>query len=294
MTGSAARRPARPGRAVTGPPADAGPPGSCGSLSRPSRGHRIRISTVLAALGAPKVWVREFWERYDDPARTSRRWISAAERSSITAPTARRFAVPAVDEVDLNRLSLARALVPVDLGPVVAVRDDEVGVAVEVEVGGGQAAAHANGADAAVLDLGEPPAQVLQELVRLRVGGVGEAGVVRDVVDHMAVRDHEVQVAVEVEVGEVGAEANPGHRGFGDAGDEAAFEEEAVAAVRVERVRLAVEVGDDQVLQAVAVHVADCDPHAGLGFPAVREGGAGEQGVVLEARTVRRRVRLTK
>ena len=65
-------------------------------------------------------------------------------------------------------------------------------------------------------------------------------------------------------------------------GRRAVVEKGAAAQVLVEGVGLQLEVGDDDVEQAVAVVVAHVDPHAGLGPALVAERGAGEQRDVLE------------
>ena len=116
-----------------------------------------------------------------------------------------------------------------------------------------------------------PSAHVLEERVPLGV----RADDLRMPVDlrvDVAVGDDEVEVPVVVEIGEG---RSPLQRAIGRGADAAGPRnvlEDAVAQAAVERGEILGEVGGEEVEDAVAVDVADGEPHAGLGGPVGVEG----------------------
>ena len=97
----------------------------------------------------------------------------------------------------------------------------------------------------------------------------------------MAVGDVNVEVAVVVDVEQLGAEPERQEAGAEPGLLRDVFEQ-AVAAVLVERVQLLGEVGDEQLGKAVAIDVAAVDAHARLRLAVDVEADAGGIGDVLE------------
>ena len=191
-----------------------------------------------------------------------------------------------LDQPQADPVAPRPALVQEDAGRSGVVGDDQVRIAVVVQVADRQAAAD--------LDVDRPlpafgrhgletaAAETAEELVlhpqRVRVAGF-DLGFDSP---HRPVHDVEVEHAVAVDVEAGGAEA--GHRParVDQAGLAAAVVEQPVAVVQVERVVLADEVREEDVGRAVAVEVADRDAHAGLRASIAVEGGAREHRVLDE------------
>ena len=99
----------------------------------------------------------------------------------------------------------------------------------------------------------------------------------------MAVRHHQVQPAVIVEIGEVAPEGEFGEALASDPEGRGGVQEEPAAEVAVEGVRLEVEVRDDEVHAPVAVHVSPIVAHPGFREALLVVGDAGCQPVLDEA-----------
>ena len=133
-------------------------------------------------------------------------------------------------------------------------------------------------------DLGEGEArraEIENQLVRIAVG----VRIISDLFDdlHTAVSDKQIQVAVTVQVGPLGAEAGirPAHCGQREV--LGAIVEISVAVVDQQGVVFGVQMRKKDVLVAVEVKISSAHAHAGLGEPGGVVGGAGEQGGVLES-----------
>ena len=176
-------------------------------------------------------------------------------------------------------------------GGAVVVRDDEIRVAIVVHVAGGQTATDERG-----LAVEQPGGRRLEAASARAVGHV-QKGLVRLVQGEGivfrarpsggerdgAVDRREVEPAVVVEVDEGGAEggrvpARPAEIGRVRAIPE--LRRTGLRVVPVERVRLAVEVGQEEIEVAVSVVVARRDAHARLGFAVRVESGAADQPVL--------------
>ena len=196
---------------------------------------------------------------------------------------------PGADGVAVGAAALqAEGERPAAFGPVVEVgqglvvrQDQHVLTAVVVEVAHGQAATHARHlprarrrrSETSVRRPSEPPSEKLRGH-QVRVVGP-------EVVD-VAVGRGQVEPAVVVGVEEGDAEAQQATAGDGQAARCGRVDEDAAAQVAVERRRLAVEVGDGQVDEPVAVEVPRGDPHAGLVDPRGIAGHAGGVADLLE------------
>ena len=144
------------------------------------------------------------------------------------------------------------------------VGEREVEVPVEVVVEAGEAPAHPGAGEVA---LAPGAAHETPVVVPEHLAGLGEGEVrldLRDVVQDVAVRHHQVEPAVVVEVGEVAAEGQLGEALAPQSERRRRVQEEAPAEVPVERVRLEIEVRDHEVHPPVAVHVPEIVPHAGF------------------------------
>ena len=114
---------------------------------------------------------------------------------------------------------------------------------------------------------------------RVRIGG--EVGAGRE--DHASVGHHQVEPSVVVVVEEARAEAGQAEARLAEPAAGGGVEELALAVVAIERVGLAVELGDEEILVAVAVVVAVVDAHRRFGATVGGERAAGEQSAVGEA-----------
>ena len=85
-----------------------------------------------------------------------------------------------------------------------------------------------------------------------------------DVVENVAVRHHQIQPAVIVEIGEVAPEGEFGEALASDSEGRGGVQEEPAAEVPVKGVRLEVEVRDDEVHAPVTVHVSPIVAHPGF------------------------------
>ena len=152
-------------------------------------------------------------------------------------------------------------------GRVVHVAHHEVGIAVVVEIAHGQAAAHPRHLETpsgARRDVAEASSFIEEELVPLTVRFL-ELRIVLDVREDVAVREEEVQTAVQVGVEEGGPPAHALERPGGQAGSHAHVLEPAAVEIAIERVVVVGEGGEHEVRAAVAVVVARVGAHAGLG-----------------------------
>ena len=108
------------------------------------------------------------------------------------------------------------------------------------------------------------------EIALLRLSAEEELGIVL----HVAAGDEDVLVAVVVEVEDAGA---PAAERQGRGADEARMrhvEEEALAEIAEQREGLVGQRGDEQVVAAVVVEIAEIDAHGGEGVAVVVEGDA--------------------
>ena len=97
-----------------------------------------------------------------------------------------------------------------------------------------------------------------------------------------AIGDEEIERAVVVVVDPVGAEAGAGRGRRRQAGARPRVLEVPLAVVGVEREGLADDVGDEQILVAVEIEIARCDPHAAFGIPFEVDRRARQQAIVDE------------
>ena len=159
-------------------------------------------------------------------------------------------------------------------------QDQHVQPTVIVEIADCQAAAHPRdrpGDTGPVGDIGQAAVDAAdQELCGHLVR------VIRPQVVHVAVGRGQVEPTVIVGVEEGDSEAQQPPAGNGQADGGRRVDEVASAQIAVERGRLAVEVGDGQVDQPVAVEVARGDAHAGLIGPRGIAGHAGSVPDLLE------------
>ena len=171
-------------------------------------------------------------------------------------------------------------------GRAVLVVDDDVDVAVVVDVAERRAPAHVLGVEVRARRRGSPAGtacrlvDVAEEQGDLLVVDrlAEQAAVVVDVpVGHEAVGP-----AVVVEVGQRAAPADPRHGVGRQAEERRDVEEDPLAQVLVERVVLVGEIGDEQLGQAVAIDVLGVHPHPRLRLAVDVVGGARELGDVVE------------
>src|SRR5262245_29653398 len=97
----------------------------------------------------------------------------------------------------------------------------------------------------------------------------------------VAIDQEQIEPAVEIEIEEADTPAEPA-RVEADAAREGAVLAQAVAAVRVERRRVAGEIGLEDVDRAVAIVVAEREPHPGLRLAVLAVSTAGRHGNVFE------------
>ena len=151
--------------------------------------------------------------------------------------------------------------------PAVVVGDEDVHVAVVVDVAEGRPAAHLRRCErgaGAIRHVGETPVgEIAEQLVALCVRE-GRAGVLADVL-HRAVDCQHVEPPVVVEVEPGGSEAGLAEAGGAEPGRGASVREEGSPVVDVDRVRLTRQMGHEQILVAVVVEVAGVDAHARFG-----------------------------
>ena len=166
----------------------------------------------------------------------------------------------------------------------VVVEDDHVHAAVVVQIPRGHAPPHLKlrkGRPRGIGDVDEPPTAIVPEQVAPLLERIGvSAPRLRGEVPHGAVHHDHVQPAVVVvvqqartESGEAQAEQPRFHR---------PILEEPLLDLPIEDIAFVVEVGDEEVLVAVAVDVAGVDPHAALRLPGPVHGHARKQRLVRE------------
>ena len=128
----------------------------------------------------------------------------------------------------------------------------------------------------------EARAEVEQELVLLTVG-LAELRVVVDVREDVAVREEEIELAVEVGVEKRRAPAHAHERGGGQPRRRAGVLELPAVHVAIERVAIVGERREDEVHAQVAVVVAGVGAHAGLRARLAVHRHAGDEPHALEA-----------
>ena len=95
-----------------------------------------------------------------------------------------------------------------------------------------------------------------------------------------AVDDHQIEPAVVVVVHEPGAK--PGESKLEESELRGAILEQPAADIEVERVPLVVQIGDEQILIAISIDVADVDAHAPLRLPRAAHRHTCQQRIVRE------------
>ena len=149
---------------------------------------------------------------------------------------------------------------------VVHVVDDDVEIAVVVEIADGQAAADPRDLQAragAIRHVAEPRAQVEQQLVLL-AEGLAQLRVLVDVREDVAVGEEQIEPAVEVGVEERRAPSHADERRAGEPALHARVLELPAVEIVIERVPIVGERREDEIHAPVAVVVAGVDAHAGL------------------------------
>ena len=190
------------------------------------------------------------------------------------------------DQKDLEPMVGVATVVAEELGRAAPDVDGEVQVAIIIEIGGGQPppgdGAREVGAEG-VRNLFEfPLAQVAEHQQRLFVSDL--AVIELNVVEHGAVQLADIGPSVVVVVEELHGDAAQQNRFVADAGAVSGVVEGPVVVVAVEAVEFKVEVGDIEVLPAVAVHVGGVNAHARLVLAVFARGHAGgERGVLKSA-----------
>ncbi len=120
------------------------------------------------------------------------------------------------------------------------------------------------------------PIQLASLLQRIRSAGLRLPAQV----PHRAIRDEQVEPAIEVIVHEARAES--GETKLEQTALSGAVLVEALAEIEIERVALVVEVRDEQILVAVAIDVGEVDAHAALRLTVAVHRHARQQGLVFE------------
>ena len=148
----------------------------------------------------------------------------------------------------------------------VHVVDDEVEIAVVVEIADGKAASDPGDLQAragALRDVAEARAEIQQQLVLLAVG-LAELRELVDVRKDVAVGEEEIELAVQVGVEEGRAPSHPVEGRPGDAGGRARVLEVPAVEVVIQRVPIVRERGEHEIHAAVAVVVAGVRAHSRL------------------------------
>src|SRR5512144_808571 len=100
----------------------------------------------------------------------------------------------------------------------------------------------------------------------------------------MPIRDGNVQPPVVIIVEKLAAESDERSRRGADARSGRGIYEYIGSFVVVERLRLALECGDEQIQPAIVVVIAPIDSHASVNIPVTVEGRSGLCGIVLIVR----------
>ena len=119
-------------------------------------------------------------------------------------------------------------------------------------------------------------------MVGLGVAQAGSGVEGFEVVQDMAPGDVDVEIPVKVVVKEAGAEAERVKGRLSQAASKRVVIKEPIALSEEERVGLLGKIGQEVVLQAIAIDVSAVDPHAGLGAAGGVEGDAGFESRVFE------------
>src|SRR3989441_4273970 len=187
------------------------------------------------------------------------------------------------DQLDLEPIVLRREIAAEKLGIIVDGIDDDVEVAVIVEIAEGAAArGDGNGDAGAGLggDVGETAvAEIFVEQLLLRVAGFGFE--LLDFGIDVAVANENVGPAVVVHVEKAAAPAEI-LRVSAESSGESGVLEIGATEIAIERGRVAGEIRLDDVEIAVEVVIGGGDAHAGLGLAVGREGAAGFDGDIGE------------